>query len=279
MSPFDEVTVTIGGLPIQIRCRSPEFIELLQQRYATFIGGPWLGAAMQHPSSAPTILVTLEVQLIQPRSSNGNADDDLAVTFENNCWVMRREDFLAQWNPQTGCGLVRQAAYPYAIDSVMRIIHSLVLARSGGFLLHAASAIRRGRAYLFTGVSGAGKTTIARLAPPDTMLLTDEISYVRLIGTEYYAFGTPFAGELGIPGEDVAAPVAAIYFLHKGPDNEVAAINGEHYIGPLLRNVLFFAQDPTLVQQLFDTVCAFAAQVPFYELLFEPKPEVWELIG
>ena len=75
-------------------------------------------------------------------------------------------------------GSIRQSANPYSIDSVLRIVHTLLLARAGRFSLHASSAVRNGRAFLFAGVSGAGKTTIARLAPPDAMLLTDEISYV-----------------------------------------------------------------------------------------------------
>jgi hypothetical protein len=45
--------------------------------------------------------------------------------------------------------------------------------------VHAASAVRNGRAFVFAGISGTGKTTISRLAPPDVTLLTDEISYVR----------------------------------------------------------------------------------------------------
>jgi len=72
--------------------------------------------------------------------------------------------------PRTGRGRVRQNANPYSLDSVLRILHSLILAERGGFLLHAASAICNGRAYLFSGVSGAGKTTMTRLAPPDITL-------------------------------------------------------------------------------------------------------------
>ncbi len=92
---------------------------------------------------------------------------------------MRRGDFRAHWDPSAGRGHIRQSANPYSIDSVLRIVHTLILAREGGFLLHSAGAIRNGRAFLFSGVSGAGKTTISRLAPPDVTLLTDEVSYIR----------------------------------------------------------------------------------------------------
>ena len=130
---------------------------------------------------------------------------------------IERGDFHARWDPRTGRGRVRQNANPYSLDSVLRIVHSLILAERGGFLLHSASAICEGRAYLFSGVSGAGKTTMTRLAPADVTLLTDEISYVRPSGGGYAAFGTPFAGELAKAGENCAAPVSALFFLEQGP--------------------------------------------------------------
>ena len=73
--------------------------------------------------------------------------------------------------------------------------------------------------FLFAGVSGAGKTTISRLAPADVTLLTDEISYLRRNGEGYVAYGTPFAGELAKVGENIRAPLAALYLLAQGPEN------------------------------------------------------------
>jgi len=52
--------------------------------------------------------------------------------------------------------------------------------------------ISDGQAFLFSGVSGAGKTTMTRLAPPDVTLLTDEISYLRPNAGGYAAFRHAF---------------------------------------------------------------------------------------
>ena len=125
----------------------------------------------------PASSFQLEVELVPP--SVVSDAEDARVRLEQGRWVMERGDFRAEWDPERRRGWVRESPNPYSIDSVLRILHSLILAREGGFLVHAASAIRKGRAFLFAGVSGAGKTTISRLAPQDVVVLTDEISYVR----------------------------------------------------------------------------------------------------
>jgi hypothetical protein len=276
-----QVSIAIGGLPISITCGSRRFIAMLERRYGNFIMRPRDRSARRAATSmdgeCASASIQLEIDVVSP--SPARSDEELAVGYESGRWVMHRGDFRAEWDPASERGTVRQAAYPYAIDSVIRIVLSLILARSGGFLLHSASAVRGGRAFLFSGVSGAGKTTIARLAPPDAILLTDEITCVRRSGTEYHAFGTPFAGELGIAGEEIAAPITALYFLRKGPRNRTDAIDPARAAAMLLRNILFFADDSELVKEVFATACDFAARVAVAELTFRPDVAVWELIA
>src|SRR5260370_28821888 len=107
--------------------------------------------------------------------SGAVSDDGVRVHREGGDWLIERGDFRARWDPCTGRGIVRQNASPYSLDSVLRILHSLILAQRGGVLLHAASAILHVRASLFSCVSGAGKTTLTRLPPSDITLTTDEI--------------------------------------------------------------------------------------------------------
>lgn len=280
----EAVTITVGGLPIVVRCASREFIAMLGARYGKFFrdGAFSPSSSTQECASwgrgGPCSNIQLDIDMIPP-SPNADPDADLEVRFDDGCWTMRRGDFLARWDPATLRGVVRQSAYPYAIDSVIRIIHSLVLAQSGGgFLLHSASAVRNGRAFLFSGVSGAGKTTLSRLAPTDAVLLTDEISYVRRTAAGYQAFGTPFAGELGIAGEDIAAPIGALYFLQKGKRNAIGAIDPARAAGMLLRNILFFADEKGLVERLFGAACDFVTEVPVHDLIFRPEASAWDLI-
>ena len=329
MAAYD-VCIDIGEMPILVHTDSAEFAHLLEDRYGSFVvgAGPSADASSEGPApgdhqggpcrpgraQGPRRVFELEVELVPP----GIVSDaeEARVRLEGRRWVMERSDFRAEWVPERRQGWVRQSPNPYSIDAVLRILHSLVLAREGGFLVHAASAIRNGRAFLFAGASGAGKTTISRLAPPDVVVLTDEISYVRpwkqrtgnreqVIGNSsaqglgdegqgilpslfpvpsslfpaYEAFGTPFTGELARIGENLRAPVAALYLLTQGAGNRIEAISHAEAARGLLQNILFFAQDEELVRLVFQSAFDFVSRVPVRRLVFAQDARAWELIG
>ena len=309
-----ELSIEIGDIPILVRTDSTEFAGLLMDRYGEFITTDRSRAVME-----------LEVKLLsepelrsQDAAPGEDSEEEVSVRLWSGRWVMERGDFRAEWDPQCRQGWVRQSANPYSIDSVLRILHSLLLARAGGFLLHAASALRNGRAFVFAGCSGAGKTTLARLAPPDVTLLTDEISYVKQVsGTSsqeqnsltsdssnlsptldasahqqnsltpdtwhltpaFEAFGTPFAGELARLGQKARAPLAGLFLLKQGPENRIEFLSKSEAAGELLRHVLFFAREEELVRMIFQTVLDFVGRVPVRRLVFAPSASVWELIA
>ena len=334
MKPQFELCIEIGEIPILVHTDSAEFASLLQDRYGKFVVG-WRAAreptseapgrggkqAMQSavengsgPASAaclvsnfqfPVSAFELDVELLPPGLMSDA--EEARVRLEGGRWVMERGDFRAECDPVRRRGWVRQSANPYSIDAVLRMLHSLILARDGGFLVHAASAVRNGRAFLFAGVSGAGKTTISRLAPPDVVLLTDEISYVRRSRIQdsgvrsqesggksqsqggsgqsaienrqsYVAFGTPFAGELARIGQKLQAPVAALYLLSQGAENRIEAVSPAEAARALLQNILFFADDQKLVRLVFESAFDFVSRVPVMRLAFALDPGVWELI-
>ncbi|HSZ64524.1 MAG TPA: hypothetical protein VK828_22190 [Terriglobales bacterium] len=258
--PRKSACVEIGAIPIALSTCEDGFLDLLRRRYDGFLS-----------SSRPEF--ELEFDLSAARSAS---DEDVRVCREGEGWSLQRGDFRARWDPRSGRGTVRQDANPYSLDTVLRILHSLILAERGGFLLHAASAICNGQAFLFSGVSGAGKTTMTRLAPPDVTLLTDEISYLRPSAGGYAAFGTPFAGELARSGENCTAPVFALFFLEQGPSNRIDEISSADAVRRLMRNILFFAEDQLLVEKLFATACDFVARVPIRRLTFYPDGRVWD---
>jgi len=263
--PSHEVVIQIGGIAIGLQTIDMGLVSVLEKRFGAYV------------VTGVTPEFVFAVDIVSPDLFDPDADAE--VWMQDGDWHLERGDFRAEWNPEARRGRVRQSVNPYSIDSVLRIVHTLLLARSGGFLLHASSAVRNGRAFLFSGLSEAGKTTMARLAPADAALLTDEASYVRKIGDSYKAYGTPFAGEFGEPGKNISAPIAALYFLEKAAVNQIVPVDPTVAVRRLMRNILFFAQDANLVRMVFDSACAFVAAVPVFQLSFFPDHKVWELIG
>jgi hypothetical protein len=259
--------VTIGGTSIALRTSDKPFLRMLEARYGAFIDC----------SGSRRCDDEFELELESPADTS--PDDELRVFRRDGCWHMERGDFRAHWDPAARRGKVRQSRNPYAIDAVLRIVHTLLLAGQGGALMHAASAIRDGKAYVFAGVSGAGKTTLARLAPGDVRVLSDEVSCVRKTAGGYRAYGTPFSGELAQPGENVDAPLAAIYLLAQGAENRVEPVSKAVAARAVLANTLFFAQDAQLVRAVFNSGIELAQQVPMLRLTFVPDARAWELIG
>ena len=273
MAPADQfvsaagVSVEIGGMPILLRSVDLDFRALVESRYSAYLRPPMASSFAFDVEVRPDYLLPED-----------DGENELRVWKEDGKWWLERGDFQACLDPVARSGRIQQAVSPYAIDSVLRIVHTLLQATRGGFLLHGASAIRNGRAFLFSGVSGAGKTTISRLAPPDAILLTDEISYVRRDNGGYTACGTPFAGELARPGENAMAPIEHVFFLAKGPQNRIEPIAPVDALRMLLRNILFFADDADLVKMVFRSAMEFLGRVRASRLTFYPDQRVWDLI-
>jgi hypothetical protein len=264
VSAAADVVIEIGGYPIKLSTDDPAFVEMLKERYAGFL------------TSGTNAQIEFDVMLAPAESMIGHGD--VRVERKSGNWSMGRGDFEADWNPRAARGVIRQSANPYSLNSVLRIVHTLLLAEQGGFLVHASSAVRNGHAFLFAGVSGAGKTTMARLAPPDAILLTDEISYVSRQEDGYYAYGTPFAGDLGRLGENMRAPLEALYLLTKGTENKFEPLGAAEASRALLENILCFAQDSEVVRSVFEAACDFVCRVPIRRLTFAPDARVWEMI-
>lgn len=95
-----------------------------------------------------------------------------------------------------------------------------------GIILHSACVSTGGRGLLFSGVSGAGKSTIAELwrQDPDSVVLTDERAIIRDHDGDLWAYGTPWHGTSTIH-KNMGAPVHRVFFIKHGKRNRVSTIS------------------------------------------------------
>ena len=185
--------------------------------------------------------------------------------------------FLRQVGPDVARGRIRQSPNPYSIDAVLRIVHTLVLAREGGFLVHAASAVRNGRAF-FSPVcpargrrrSPAWRHRTPRCSPTSCHTCARKRTDTAPTAPRSPASWPRRRERPRAPGGGVPAQA--------GRENRIEDISTADAARALLRNVLFFAKDSELVQAVFHSACELVERVPVRRLTFLPDARVWELI-
>jgi hypothetical protein len=160
-----------------------------------------------------------------------------------------------------------------------RLLFANLLARRSGMLLHACGVVHQGHGYLFTGPSGAGKTTLARLWSQwdDATVLGEECLAVRSRGSELWLYGTPWIGETRSCSAQ-GAPLAGIYFLHHARENRTSPRPVTEAVQGLLSRSFVPTFDPLATHQLLDFCLRLSQSVPAYDFGFRPDASAVEFI-
>lgn len=255
LSVGDQLGISIGNIPLRLQISEPCLEEKAQRRYGQFL------------DDAPDALSILlnGAQVEGAAAERRGQADRFRYTWEKSSLVLQASS--AQFDG---------VRHEYALDSLIRILLSVLLLPEHGFLLHAATVLREGRAYLFSGRSGAGKSTVASLSPEGSVL-TDEISLVKCMG-EWQAFGTPFWGEFRAEGANVHAPIAGLYFLEQASEDRTEEISPREALRAMLPNVLFFSRDRQMTETLLRVLSEFVSVVPCHRLFFRKTDHFWSVV-
>ena len=258
-----ELGIAIAGLCAGIVARDPGVAGLVRERYKGFLS-----------TEPPGWRIELKV------APTPSLPDDVVVRRDGppGRFQVMRGDLAGTLDLRHSRGTVSLVhANEFSIDTFLRIVYSFALIEAHGLVIHAASLVRNGRAFLFCGRSGSGKTTIARLSQHAT-LLSDELSIVRITDHRVRCYGTPFWGDLARAGEDRAAPLVGIYFLHHGSRHAIEAVRPKRALERLLPNVLFFAKEVDMTAQVLSIAADLVEAVPCFDLTFRLDPGFWEVI-
>jgi hypothetical protein len=161
-------------------------------------------------------------------------------------------------------------------------MHALLRQRQG-LMLHAAGILWRGHGLVASGHSGAGKTTMARLALACGEPVNDEVVIVDLAGPRPLLLSTPILGQ-GTPPELArrvkrAAPATALLLLAHGSDFELTPMDPAEAVMELLRTNIAAVERFASARLWMERVDQLVQALPVYRLRFRPTAELWDFLA
>src|ERR1700728_158275 len=243
--------ISIGSVPLSLFIREQALLEPAIRRYREF--------AHNSEDGFPIVL--------EKRETRAEESGEFSYLLDDAKLVLRSQG--AEFHG---------VRHEYALDSLLRILLTMVLLPQRGFLLHGATVVRDGRAYIFFGRSGAGKSTVASLSPKGSVL-TDEISLIRYSDGCWQAHGTPFWGEFRAAGQNRLVPVAGFYLLKQATEERVEILSVKQALRALLPCVLFFTSEKRAHETLLRTLLGLIEEIPCHRLYFRRNAEFWKVIA
>ena len=162
----------------------------------------------------------------------------------------------------------------YPLDEVLI---STLLARGRGIEIHACGLLDSdGNGYLFTGQSGAGKSTTASLwaqADERVSVLSDERVILRLRDGRIRMYGTPWHGDARVARPD-SAPLTRIFFLARGTHNDLVPLSRADSAARLFACSFPTFYSPDGLAFALEFLDELTRLVPCDELRFVPDPQV-----
>jgi hypothetical protein len=162
-----------------------------------------------------------------------------------------------------------------ALQSELTAFSFALAARGLGFIAHScAFTLPNGIGVLCPGVSGAGKTTLARLlrdAMPDCEVLTDDRAIVTL-DDRLKVWGSPWPGAAGIatPG---GAPLGVILFIRREPAMSVRAVRSADAFRRVVNTLSMPLWEPARCGRALDIVHAIVTRPVVVEAAYAPTSD------
>jgi hypothetical protein len=264
------LTLDIGGVIFAIQISALDWLPVLAARYAAFATGC--------NSVAWTVELRYDPDLTDPNPPWLRHADELTTYHVPGC-LGRLELDLSRAIITTPS----LARAPGALERSLAYICMQALPRAGaGLLLHGVGVCLDGCGFAFVGASGAGKTTVAKLATNYGELLCDENLIVCLEPSGPLLCSTPFWG-MSTPPELIQRvnrrlPLRALFVLEHAADFALIPLRAGAAVIELLTTEKVATERVASASAWLSAAERLIAQTPIYRLAFRPTVELWPFL-
>ena len=202
-------------------------------------------------------------EIVCGKTDDGSAAFEFIWARETAGWLVCSQNYSQATLTVTG------RYRKLAIDNALMILFALSTAGHGVALFHASTIIHAGKAYMFLGVSGTGKSTHSSLWLKyinGTELLNDDNPVVRVFDDgNATVYGSPWSGKTPCY-RNLYYPLDGIVLLSQAPYNKIHRLSGIQAYVALVPSISGKRWDERIADGLHHTENALAMTVPVWHL-------------
>lgn len=169
---------------------------------------------------------------------------------------------------------------PFGINNALMVMYALATSDKRTALFHSSVVSYKGRAYMFLGKSGTGKSTHSSLwlkYIEGTELVNDDNPVVRYLDDgSIYVYGSPWSGKTPCY-RNVSYPLGAIVDLSQAPKNVIRRFRPIEAYAALIASISGKRWDSKLAEGLHETENLLATNASVWHLDCLPDEEAAQL--
>ena len=170
------------------------------------------------------------------------------------------------YKPKEKIHTINPMAYPMGA-----LIFYYVISNAGAAMIHASGITRNNKGYLFTGFSGAGKSTMANLwLRKGAKVINDDRLIIRKKKDKHIMYNTP----MYYKDTSKNTTLDKIFIIRHGYRNRAVRLTGAKAVSKLMAFCIQHDYNSSLINKLLIAITDIAQAIPIYELEFVPDNSV-----
>lgn len=216
------------------------------------------------------IVVTDDDYSVNPIQSETNWDGNRCLFLASGCegWIDLADPITLRLNSNTSL---------QSVEFFLRVVTAVRIFSLGGLLVHAAGIAREGQGYLFTGYSGAGKTTVCRLSD-EFSVLNDDMVILSPTESGWQISATPFTNPTQVLPGSGTVKLHKILHLNQARQHELKQVSNAKAVAELLTHIPVISQSPQHIPALMSRCVEITHTTEVQELHFLPDKDFWKLL-
>lgn len=154
------------------------------------------------------------------------------------------------------------------------VMHYMTL-KSDAVMMHASCAFDGEKARIFTGFSGAGKSTMSKIwFDAGNLIINDDRIVIRREGKDYFVYNTPMYYD----DNPKKAPLSSIFLISHSPENKIEQLTGAMAVTSVMAFSIQNNFDKLFIEKRIDFFNKLCSTISVYKLGFVPNQSIVQFI-